>query len=262
MIAAVITLLYWPTMVAQSSLTAERKPAFDVVSIKPNESGSFPWSSSGVQDKVGRYRAINAPLSALIADYFGLKSESQISGGPQWLGTQRFDIQAQVDGEPGRQTLILMVQSLIENRFQLQFHRESRMASVNVLLGPKNGVAYGSHLANADDRDCPKGPANALGCRPVVSSPRGMAMEHVNTAVVAQTFSAMLHQVVIDESGLTGRYDITLDYDLTPPQSGAPVVFPEIIADALRMQTGFRLETQKRPLDMLVIDHVERPSAN
>jgi uncharacterized protein (TIGR03435 family) len=155
-----------------------------------------------------------------------------------------------------------MVRSLLEARFRLRFHGDSREAPVYVLLAPKNGLKYGSHLAKADDRECPAGPTNAPGCRTVVSVPRGILMEHVNVAAVAQTFSAMLHQVVMDETGLTARYDITLDYDLTPPTPGGPVFFPEIIMDALRTQTGLRLETLKRPLEMLVIDHVELPSEN
>lgn len=142
-------LLHTPTIHAQSALAAARKPAFDVVSIRPNESGNYSWSQSPLRDKIGRYRATNATLSALVSDYFGLKNESQIVGGPRWLGIQRFDIQAQVDGEPSRQELIRMVQSLMEDRFRLQFHRESRETPVYVLLAPKNGLTFGSHLAKS-----------------------------------------------------------------------------------------------------------------
>jgi uncharacterized protein (TIGR03435 family) len=257
-----IALLHTPTIHAQSASAAARKPAFDVVSIRPNESGDHFWSQSPLQNKVGRYRATNATLSALISDYFGLKNESQIVGGPRWLGTERFDIQAQVDGEPSRQELIRMVQSLMEDRFQLRFHRDSRETPVYVLLAPKNGLTFGSHLAKADDRECPTVPSNDSGCRKVVSVPRGMLMEHVNSASVAQTLSSMLRQVVVDETGLTGRYDIKLDYDLTPPDTGTAIPFGDLVVGALRTQTGLRLETQKRLLDVLVIDHVEMPSGN
>jgi uncharacterized protein (TIGR03435 family) len=259
---ALTVLLRTPTIQAQSQSLAERKPSFDVVSIKRNDSGNPFCSESGLRDKVGRYRATNATLSALIASYFGLKSESQIAGGPAWLDIDRFDIEAGVEGEPSRQELTRMAQSLLEDRFQLRSHRESRESPVLVLLAPKTTLKFGPHLAQADDRECPAGSTNAPGCRAVVSVPRGMAMEHIDFAEVAQTFSTMLHQVVIDETGLPGNYDIKLDYDLTAPAPGAPVYFPEIITDVLRTQTGLRLETMKRPVDMLVIDHVEMPSEN
>jgi uncharacterized protein (TIGR03435 family) len=256
------SLPFWLVVTAVSAFAqrpAEALLRFDVVAIKPNNSGEFWSSQSPIRDKVGRYNARNASLKSLIMWSYGV-SEAQISGGPRWLGTDRFDVDAQVDGQPGKEQVAEMVRTLLSDRFQLQLHFEARDIPRYTLLAPKNGLTFGPHLAKADDRDCSAEPGGAQGCRAAVGGSGHMEMEHVTFAVVAVNLSSMLGMPVVNETQLDGRYDIKLD--LTPPEVTSPASFGDTVMDALREQLGLRLELRKVPGRSLVIDRAEKPTGN
>jgi uncharacterized protein (TIGR03435 family) len=237
-----------------------RRLTFDAVSIKPNHSGVTWASASPIKNKVGRYTARNVTLKALIAWFYNVY-EAQIVGGPRWLDVDRFDIEAEVDGQPSREELIQMLQALLADRFQLQVRFESREISRYALMAPKGGLKFGPHLARADDRDCSNSPESA-GCRGVTFGPQNMSMEHTDFAIVARTLSSMIGRVVVDETGLTGSYDIKLDLDLTLPEGGPALSFGDTVMAAFREQIGIRFESEKGPAEVLVVDRAERPSEN
>lgn len=257
----VVSILDAPAIQAHPQFAATEHPAFDVVSIKRNNSG-VTWSlGSPIKDKVGRYSARNVTLRSLISWFYGVY-ESQVVGGPRWLDSERFDIDAEVDGHPSQKELIHMLQALLADRFRLQIHSESQERTRYVLVPPKNGLKFGMHLMKADGRDCPSDPPGSPGCRAAVIGPQSLAMEHINFAVLARTLSSMLGVVVIDETGLAGRYDIKLDFDSSPSETGAALSYGDSVVTALREQTGLRLESRKGPTQVLAIDRAEKPTDN
>ncbi len=259
--AVVLGTLNTPTAQPQSKpATPGASPKFDVAAIKPNNSGAVWSSQSPIKDKVGRYSARNASLKSLLTWFYDVR-DAQIAGGPRWLDSDRFDIDAEVDGQPSPQQSIEMLKALLADRFQLQIHFESRDLTRYVLATPKNGLSLGTHLAKADDRDCSATPAGTPGCRGTFApGPQSLAMEHITFAALAITLSKMTGQLVTDETGLDGRYDIRLA--LTPSGTSQTVAYGDAVMEALRDQTGLRLESRKIPASVLVIDHAERPTGN
>jgi uncharacterized protein (TIGR03435 family) len=256
------SLPFWAVATAVSAFAqrpAEAPPRFDVVAIKPNNSGEAWSSGSPIKDKVGLYAAGNASLRTLITWFYGV-NEPQIAGGPRWLGADRYDIDAQVDGQPSRAQVNEMLKTLLADRFQSQFHVESREMPRYTLVAAKNGLTFGPHLAKADGRDCSAVPAGGPGCRGIGPGPQSMEMEHVTFAVVAATLSNMAGQVVADETGLDGSYDIKLD--LLPSGGNSAISFGDTVMDALRDQIGLRVESRKAPTRILVIERAEKPTDN
>jgi len=256
------SLPFWLVVTAVSTFAqrpAEALLSFDVVAIKPNNSGEYWSSQSGIRDKVGRYNARNASLKSLIMWSYGV-SEAQISGGPRWLATDRFDVDAQVDGQPGKEQVAEMVRTVLADRFQLQLHFDSRDIPQYTLLAPRNGLTFGPHLAKADDRDCSADRGGAPGCRAVAGGSGHMEMEHVTFAVVAVNMSSMLGIPVVNETQLDGRFDIKLD--LAVPAVNSPASFGDTVIDALREQLGLTVELRKVPGRVLVIDRAEKPTGN
>jgi uncharacterized protein (TIGR03435 family) len=255
----VVGILVAPRLRAQSQPVAPGQPKFDVVSIKPNRSGVLFSSGSPIVDKVGRYTARNVSLKSLISRFHGVY-EFQIAGGPKWLDADRYDLDAEVDGQPSREESIQMLQAVLADRFRLQVHFEPRDLSGYALVAPKDGLKFGPHLAKVERPECSGGPPGAPGCRAIAAGSQSLAMEHVDFAVLARTLSSMVRMVVVDETRLDGRYDINLD--LTPSETDAPVSYGDAVITALRAQTGLALESRKVPTRVLVVDRAEKPTDN
>jgi uncharacterized protein (TIGR03435 family) len=188
--------------------------------------------------------------------------EAQIVGGPRWLDADRYDIDAEVDGQPSREELIKMLQALLADRFQLELHSESREISQYALVVPRKGLNFGWQFAIADERDCSPTSVGAPGCRGITFGPKSMTMEHTDFAQVARILSSMVGRVVVDETRLDGKYDIKLDLDLTTPEGTPALDLGDTVMAAFREQVGIRFEVQKGPTEVLVIDRAERPSEN
>jgi uncharacterized protein (TIGR03435 family) len=245
------------TVHAQSQTVGPNQPRFDVVSIKHNDSGAQSPSGSPIVDKVGHYSARNASLRSLVSWFYGIY-EFQITGGPKWFDTDRYDIEAKADAQPTREQLVQMLRALLADRFRLEAHFDSREVSRYALLAPKAGLKFGPHLAKAEDRDCSAVPAGAPGCRAVYFGQQKLAMEHITFEVLARTLSSMVGTQVFDDTGLHGTYDINLELPGTAPT----ISFGDTIIMALQDQTGLRFETRKAPTEVLVIDRAEKPTEN
>jgi uncharacterized protein (TIGR03435 family) len=244
---------------------AQQQPSlrltFDVISIKPNHSG-VTWSpASPIKDKIGRYTARNVTLKSLITWFYGVY-ETQIVGGPRWLDSDRYDVEAEVEGQPSREELIQMLQALLADRFQLKLHLESREISQYAIVASKNGLKFGSHFARADERDCSTVSAGSPGCHGVTFGPQGMTMEHTDFVQIARTLSSMVGRIVVDETRLGGQYDIKVDLDLNPPDGAPALSFGDTVMSAFQEQIGVRFEAKKGPAEVLVIDSAEKPSEN
>ena len=229
---------------------------FEVASIKP--------SAPGVRGGIVRplpgnqtYIARNMPLRMIMTVAYGV-TDRQIAGGPDWVATEPFDINAKADRSYTSDELHLMLQRLLEERFQLRVRHESRELPVYALVVDRGGAKLTEH--DPGDIDHP----------PIGPGPngRGLAGRNVSMPYFAFVLSRMLDRNVIDRTGLSRSYDVTLDFVRELPARvdgpGEAAANPDgpTIFSAVRDQLGLRLQAAKGPVEFLVILRAERPSAN
>jgi bla regulator protein blaR1 len=260
---------------------ASKVPAFEVASIKPDKSGT---GMTTLRTTPVGFSASNISLKALIQQAYGVE-ENQILGAPSWLGSERYDIEAKVassdtdalhDLNPDQRRI--MLQPLLADRFQLKVHTELKDLPVLALVVAKGGPKL--HEAKPGDTypnglkgfDGPGGPGMML------MRPGQLTAQGVDLWFVAKQLSQQLGRTVQDKTGLTGKYDFTLQWkpDRDPsPMPGAPPAGEQgpgatlstdsseaSIFTAVQEQLGLKLESRKAPVEVLVIDHVEAPSEN
>jgi uncharacterized protein (TIGR03435 family) len=241
------------------TMAADAKPSFEVSTIKPAKSG-------GVSVRVnpsGMFTTTNTSLSELIKFAYDVHPR-QITKGPAWLESEKFDITAKPDtpGIPNPTQLKGMMQKMLAERFQLAFHREKRELPVYAITVAKGGLK----LTKSES------PLNLPG----FGLPPGRMM--VRNATMAEIASLMLasllEQPVVDQTDLgTTRYDFMLKYTPdaqqlaqlaavgAPPPPADPDAPPDLFT-AFQQQLGLKLESTKAQVDVLVIDKAEKPSEN
>jgi uncharacterized protein (TIGR03435 family) len=253
-------------------------PTFDVASIKPNRSADI---GSYFGAPRGQLTATNVTLWELVRNAYRLQG-FQIVGGPEWLLADRFDVVAKPAGEPAPEQLALMVQALLAERFRLAVHRETRELPVYELrLAAQAGVrAAGLQPSTTDcaaitarGGGAPPSAPPPAGVRPacgIRTQPGRMIAGGVTMARLAGTLSVFAGRIVIDRTGLEGGYDFDLAWtpDRVSQEAPPPGVAPLPAADpngpslftALTEQLGLKLESGRGPVEVLVIDHAERPT--
>jgi uncharacterized protein (TIGR03435 family) len=275
-----------PVAFAQSS-----RSAFEITSVKPNNSGGPPRR---IGTEGNRFIAENAPLILLIQMAYrspgGGLLRDQVIGGPAWIDTDRFDVEAKIEGDTRAIPTVqvwLMVQSLLEDRFKLKVHRGTRelpiynlvvaRGGVKMKLSPDQTLPNFDGQPDVDDRFDPS-VAPARGLMTTTYSPShetvlwgtaipispNLAIQRPH-ALPPQSLTLLLWgyagRPVIDKTNLKGLYDFRLQF--TPERlPGNPDVSGPSIFTAIQEQLGLRLESTKGPVEVLVIDHVERPSEN
>jgi uncharacterized protein (TIGR03435 family) len=229
---------------------AQPPASFDVASVKPNLSGRD--QSTGVNIIGSRIRCENLSLRTLILQAYDLL-DFQIVGGPRWLASDRFDIEA-TTGRPepiGASELGPLLRSLLAGRFHLVTHKETREMQTYVLVIDKGGPKL---------RESTGAPAQSMRGvnQRATSGTAKMIGEGVNMAALAYRIAQQqpfLGHTVLDRTGLTGFYDLTLEWEAGDDAG------PSILS-ALRTQLGLKLTSEKNAVEVLVIDTAERPSAN
>ena len=252
--------------VAICCVFAQAKSEFEVATIKPNTEKDNRFMMPG-GPRGGTYRATGVTLKMLIMYAYGVPTAFQVSGGPSWVGNERWDIQAKVDGEkPSRDQFVEMLRRLIEDRFRLRVGRETKEMPVYELAVAKSGSKLPLHSGG------PPKPEERM--RMGFGS---MRFQDSGLGLLAYQLSLQLGRKVIDKTGLTGQYDFTLEWAPEPGQGGPESIGlppdpnfrlppgdqnrPSIFT-AVQEQLGLRLDSQKGPVDMIVIDSVEKPSEN
>ncbi|MGH9237752.1 MAG: TIGR03435 family protein [Vicinamibacterales bacterium] len=252
-------------------------PAFDVVSIRENTSGEF-FGSFGY-DPGGQLTVVNNAVRNLIRNAYSVQNH-QIVGGPAWMNSARYDITAKSTGNPSQDRLRLMVRRLLVERFKLAAHRETRDIPIYALVVAKPGrLGPGLRPAKVDcmaiavaaekqgtKPEFPQPPDNRPACG-TRSAPGLMMGTGVSMADLVRNLAGPADRMVIDRTALTGVWDLDLKYVPDQPLPDIPGL-PAPPADgaslftALQEQLGLRLESQMAPVDVLVIDSIERPSEN
>ena len=278
---------------AQGPQAPAGAPAFEVASIKPNNSGD---GRTMMQNQPGRYVATNVTLRLLIRNAYQLQ-DFQITGGPSWLASDHFDINAKVPDEframappapgSGPGPLQLMIRALLVERFKLVVHNETKDSPIYALilaradgkLGPglkKSNVdcaaVFAAGRARGGAMPPPPQPGERMQCGMRIG-PGNVMGGGALMPQFANTLGMFAGRIVVDRTGLEGAYDVDLTW--TPDQMpqrppGAPdgpVQFNGVAIDpngpslftAVQEQLGLKLDSQRGPVEMVVIDSVEKP---
>jgi bla regulator protein BlaR1 len=238
---------------------------FDVATIKPNAANDNLFAYRGLPG--GALSATGVPLKMLIMEAYDVKA-FQVAGEPDWVNTARWDIEAKVEGFQGRLSQAqhgVMLRALLEDRFQLTVRRETKEMPLYALIVVKGGPKLTAHTGE------PPAPGQAI------RSGRGLfSVQKGGIALLAAQLERQLSRVVIDKTGLNGEYDYTLVWTPEPGEGGPESIGlppqPELpvpadskgpsIFTALQEQLGLKLESQRGPVEIIVIERVEKPSEN
>jgi uncharacterized protein (TIGR03435 family) len=271
-----------PRIHAQSSPPAG--PAFEVASIKPNKSGDQRVMLQ--LPPTGRMTATNIPLRLLLRQAFDVQ-DFQIVGGPNWLSTDRFDITAKApEGvTTGPEQLRPMLRALLADRFKLVAHTETREMPIYSLVVARADGKLGAKLSTAKvDCEARFSAARRAGGPPPAFPAPGQPMEcgfmmgggtmnagGMPMLELARSLSPLVGRIVIDKTGLKDRYDFQLTFAPEgrgfgpgpgPGGGEPPAVDPNTpsLFTALQEQLGLKLESERGPVDVVVIDRVEPPT--
>jgi uncharacterized protein (TIGR03435 family) len=240
----------------QQQDAAVARPAFAVASVKPTD------LSLGQQIDMralpgGTITATAVTLKFLITVAYGVQAV-QVSGGPGWLDTAKFDILAKpADGV--KLQALPMLQSLLEDRFNLAIRREARELSVYELKLAKPVGPLGPNLKESAIPKCPVEPTQVgtIPCGGFVLYPGRLSGNRVLLSALTKPLSGIVDRPVADKTGLTQYFDVTLEWAQDNSNTGLPSIYT-----ALQEQLGLKLEAAKEPTEMLVVEHAEKPSEN
>jgi uncharacterized protein (TIGR03435 family) len=235
-------------------------PAFDAASIKPSKPEQ---QGKGFTVRGREFLTFNTSVVDLITFAYGLHAR-QITGGPAWLEAEKYDLDGKPEGEgqPNDKQWKIMIQKLLADRCKLTFHHEQKELSVYAITVGKDGSKLTK--SEGDPNGLPGLFFRGLGDLPA----RNATM--ADFAGVMQT--AVLDRPVVDQTGLTGRFDFILkwtpdEFQFTglgvkvPTPTDNPNAPPDLF-NAIQQQLGLKLVATKAPVDVLVVDRVEKPSAN
>ncbi len=285
------------------------KMAFEVASVKQNKSGLPPNGDKPQSNEPlgpgslfypsgGLFRGTNLPASSYI--FFAYKmSENQVktllSELPKWATSDRFDIEARAKGNPTKDQMRLMMQALLEDRFKLKVHTETRQLPVYVLVLVKPGKTGPQLQAHPKDAPCSMTPppTAAPGSPAAPPSPTvpggfpatcgglvelqpsapgrlhyGARNSPIGILAVSLTGWGNLDRPILDQTGLSGNFDYHLEWTpqldgpVPPGATFQPDPTGPTFLEALRDQFGLKLEPQTGPVEVFVVNHVEEPSPN
>ncbi len=254
---------------------------FEAASIKPND-GSSPGQSIRIQPG-GRFTVVNMPVRALITFAYQLQGY-QLIGGPAWINSDRFDIVAKIDGdvapprEPGQpDRAMLAMRTLLAERFKLVGHKETRDLDAYAMVLVKPGQRGPALVPAAQDCSpdalaarranppAPGGPPFFCGLQN--RGPGNVVMSGMPISFYAGTLGNQTGRYTIDRTGLEGRFDFTLKFAPAPPPGQAPGATPNAVDPnapdlftAIREQLGIKLDSVKAPVDVFVVDGLDKPT--
>jgi bla regulator protein BlaR1 len=263
---------------------SDQEAQFEVAAVKPNKTGN---AKVMIQTQPGgRFTAENVTLRTLIMFAYRLQP-LQLVGGPSWLDSDRFDVHAKADGDPGdlfdaerrgeTSRPQLMLRTLLQQRFNLEVHTESRELPIYGLVRARNDGKMGPALQPATADCTPSAPAAPSGRMPcgitIGRGPGTMIAGGATMAQLARTLTTWVGRIVFDRTELPGAFDFTLTWTpdqmpqgfdkkvaaggLAPPDPDGPSIFT-----ALQEQLGLKLDARKAPVDVLIVDRAERPKEN
>jgi uncharacterized protein (TIGR03435 family) len=249
----------WALPEPDKPMTVDADPAYEVVTVKPSDPND---GNRGFQTRGRHIRAANETVDDMISFGWGIHVK-QIVGGPAWFATDHYFVDGVPDtpGEPNLTQFRSMIRKVLADRFGLKVHNEQRELAVYALTVAKGGPKLTKSLGN------PNGPPND-------NFSTSAYMKETNTTMgeYAKAMQYVLDKPVVDQTRLEGRWDFllkwtpdesqftALGYKIPPPTDNPNA--PPGLFTAIQEQLGLKLEAVKAQADVLVVDHVERPSAN
>jgi len=267
---------------AERPLSPSASQVFEVASVRANTSGD----TNGLlrRQPGGRMTATNMPLRGMITFAYQL-AQYQLADVPGWVNSTRYDVVAKMEGDPqpvapgaGIDPLQVALQHLLEDRFKLKAHKESREMDIYALVMAKPDGKPGPNL-KPSTTDCaaaaaaarrggppPGGPAPGTPFCGIMGGPGRLRFGGLPAVSMVQALSGQAGRIVVDRTGLTGSWDFELNF--APEGRGGPGGGPDSAPDpnlpsfftAIQEQLGLKLEATKGPVDVLVIESVERPT--
>jgi uncharacterized protein (TIGR03435 family) len=241
-------------------MAADANPSFEVATIKPSDPAG---QGKGFRSNGHNFSTMHTSLNDLIQYAYDVHTK-QIVGGQDWFDTDKYDITAVSDGEgaPSHEQWKSMVKKLLADRFKLTFHHDKKELSVYALTVGKNGP---KNIAKSEST----APGFSI---PIMPTPGGIMMVMRNATMTDFAIfglqGAVLDRPVLDQTGLTDRFDFTLKWMPDDSQFGGRIHVPPTdnpapgLFTAIQEQLDLKLDATKAPADVLVIDHVEKPSEN
>ncbi len=255
-----------PRTQTQAAAASTPKYEYDVATIKPAKDPAGGWALQYDGDTL---RGMNVPLLYVVKFAFGIYEDYRILGAPKWLDSTNYDISAKIDAptmdalkklprDQQNRAREQMLQNLLAERFQLVAHRETKELPVYFLVVGKNGPKL------PEAKPDPNRPSNASwgggGVRDGIIS---YTAHNMTTEGLANFLRGPMSRTVLDKTGLTGTYEFTLRYaPENGPQPPPGVADAPFLLTALQEELGLKLEPGKGPVEIIVIDRVERPSGN
>ena len=249
-------------------LAYSQAPAFEVASVKTNDSGSRSSSSRTLPG--GRFVATNTTVRQLLLSAYHLRP-FQLVGGPNWIDSDRFDIEARAPENGPPDQLMMMLGTLLADRFKAVVHSETKEQPVYALMLARSDGAPGPKL-KASNLDCSSQEARQTnGCGMNTSTNRDGGLMKAGARSMSDLATSLgsfvAGRMVVDRTGLTGIFDFELRWapdnlqttstDATTPAADAPSIFI-----ALCEQLGLKLEAERGPVEFLIVDKIEHPTAN
>ena len=253
--------------------------SFAVASVKVNKSGAGLVRLSTLP---GRFSAVNVTLRMLLRNAYNIP-DSRMSGGPSWIGIDRFDVEARSDGAEPAAQVRAMLRSLLEDRFKLNARIETRDLPVYALIVARSDGKLGNQLRRSGDACVPPTPPAGAppppppppGATPTVTqcpsilAPGAISGRQLTMGRLAETLSPWIDRTVIDRTGLEGNFDVDLQWMFDRSLSGGPGDFgrggPPPSSDlpslftAIQEQLGLKLASQRGAVETLLIDRAEKP---
>lgn len=259
---------------------------FEAATIKPNDGST--GTGMGIQRQAGgRFRTVNTPPAVLLTFAYVIQNY-QLIGLPEWARNDRFDIIAKLEGDPAPVTppapdhMMLAMRTLLADRFKLKVHKETREMDIYALVKARSDGTLGPALKPSTD-ECAARPG---GARPDPGAQQGpprrpdgtpifcgfqqppglMRFNGFALSMFAQGISQRVGRQVVDRTGLTGEWSFELTYAPTPGQGPLPPGVEPPASDApdlftaIREQLGLRMEATKGPVEVIVVDSIERPT--
>jgi uncharacterized protein (TIGR03435 family) len=232
------------------SRAADGPPTFDVASIKASPGGEGrggPLPFNQIQATPGSLTMRKVTLKMAVAWAYHV-FEYQVNG-PDWTGSERYDIAAKATGPAGEHQLRQMLQTLLAERFKLEFHRQTKEMQAYLLEVGKNGPKFQESKSEGDSDVAP--------------DPKRMVIEvhRMPIAQLVEILAKIFQTPVIDLTGLTARYDVSINAAKYLPQSGDRADPLSIIQTGLAEELGLKMEAKKYPVDLLIIDRAEKAPA-
>jgi len=248
------------------------RPAFEVATIKPTAPDA---RGTVIAMPPGRLEIVNMTLKAMIENAYSIQP-FQVSGGPGWLDSDHYDVSAKTGIDLKRDDVLVMLQSLLADRFHIVLRREIKQLPIYALVMARKDQKLGPRLIESRKGACTEpDPANPFAvdqmklCGNFQLGPEGLILVAAPMARLTPLLSRLLGRTVVDRTGLTKNFDINIEWTpdeflaMQPPRKGrvqdptGPSIFT-----VFREQLGLAFKREKGPVEIFVVERAEKPSEN